>query len=452
MVEWSVAHAARVMKGYVFGDGSRTWSGASIDSRTLHPGELFFALPGEQVDGHKFIPEALKAGASATVVSKMDEESTHASSVILVDDPYQALHRLTRAVRAETPRSLVAITGSAGKTTTKELLAAMLSRRYRTAKNPGNLNNLLGFPLSLLRIPESTEWMVAEMGMSTPGEMGDISRLGRPDMAIFLNVKPVHLEGLGTLDAVMEAKAELLEGLDPQGIVVANQGDPRVRTIAERHQGEVIRFGVGTPIDAEILSEDSTGSTIRLTVHGEVAELRWALVGPHQVENLLAATAAAHRLGISLYEIVTTAEAFKPVAGRGVIHHLGSLTIVDETYNSNPEALAAVLKTAGSFEGKVRWAVLGAMLELGADSERFHREAGRLAARFFHRVIAVGTEAKPLARGAEEQGAVGQWVSSAGEAVAILQSDLGENDLVLVKGSRGVGLERVVRDLVREKS
>ncbi len=452
MVEWSVAHAARVMKGYVFGDGSRTWSGASIDSRTLHQGELFFALPGEKVDGHHFIADALKAGASAAVLSKMDEESTHASSVVLVDDPYQALHRLTRAVRAQTPRSLVAITGSAGKTTTKELLAAMLSRRYRTAKNPGNLNNLLGFPLSLLRIPESTEWMVAEMGMSTPGELGDISRLGRPDMAIFLNVKPVHLERLGNLDAVMEAKAELLEGLDPQGIVVANQGDPRVRAIAERHRGEVVKFGFGTPVSAEILSEDSSGSIVRLSVHGEVAELRWPLVGPYQVENLLAATAAAYRLGISLYEIVTTAEAFTPVPGRGVIHHQGSLTVVDETYNSNPEALAGVLKSVGSFDGKVRWAVLGAMLELGTDSEQFHREAGRLAARYFHRVIAVGQEAKPLAQGVEEEGAVAQWVSTAREAAAVLRSELGASDLVLVKGSRGVGLEWVVKSLVGGKS
>ena len=248
----------------VAGEGSRVFDGAALDSRRVEPGQLFFALEGECTDGHRFVADAGRRGAAAAVVHReveVDpgevEPGEHASGdpvqgvespeagaetsaedfgLIRVDNTFGALHDLTRHVRRQVPERLVALTGSVGKTTTKELLAVLLARRYRVARNPGNLNNLYGFPLSLLNIPDDTEWMVAEMGMSTPGELGRVSRLGRPDVALLTNVRPVHLEFFDSLRAIAEAKAELFEGLRAGGLVVANAGDPEVVRVVRRHQ------------------------------------------------------------------------------------------------------------------------------------------------------------------------------------------------------------------------
>src|SRR5262245_20381442 len=218
----------------IAGDPETSWSGAVLDSRKVAGGELFFALRGEKSDGHRFVAQAIERGAAAAVVHE-DVDAPPDATLIRVPDTYAALHALTRAVRAEVPRRLVGITGSVGKTTTKELLALMLGQRYRVAKSPGNLNNLYGFPLALLAVPEDTEGTVAEMGRSTPGELGAISELARADVAVFTSVRAVHLEFFGTLEAIAEAKAELLRGLVPGGLVIANADDPQVARIARRH-------------------------------------------------------------------------------------------------------------------------------------------------------------------------------------------------------------------------
>ena len=269
MVRRSVAEAAAAMAGELLPAGDPAaaaafFAGAAIDSRRVRGGELFFALPGARTDGHRYVAAALAAGAGAAVVERPAEPAPPPSAALVrVADTFAALHALTRAVRATVPERLAAITGSAGKTTTKELLAAMLARRFRVAKSPGNLNNLYGFPLALLGIPDDSEWMVAEMGMSEPGELARISRLGRPDVAVFTNVRPVHLEFFGTLQAIAAAKAELLAGLaggdggegsDGGGLVVANADDPQVAAIAHRflarvaageRAGRVVWYGRG---------------------------------------------------------------------------------------------------------------------------------------------------------------------------------------------------------------
>ena len=196
----------------ISGSATAPWRGATLDSRQVSGGELFFALAGERTDGHRFVAQALERGAAAAIVQQKVEIQA-GGAAIRVPDTLAALHRLTREVRTREPRKLVAITGSVGKTTTKELLAAMLAQRFRVARNPRSLNNLLGFPVALLGIPEGTEWMVAEMGMSTPGELRQVSWLGKPDVAVFTNVRPVHLQAFGSLEAIREAKAELLDGL-----------------------------------------------------------------------------------------------------------------------------------------------------------------------------------------------------------------------------------------------
>ena len=217
MVQRRLSEAAEAMHGRIVGpDGDRRMNGIELDTRRLSPGQLFFALVGESSDGHRYLEDAARRGASAAVVHRDDLPQVEGLTLVRVDDTYRALHDLTRHVRRQVPEHLVAITGSAGKTSTKELLALLLARRFRVAKSEGNFNNLYGFPLSLLNIPDDTEWMVAEMGMSESGELGKVSRLGRPDVAVYTNVRPVHLEFFGSLEAIARAKAELLEGLAPE--------------------------------------------------------------------------------------------------------------------------------------------------------------------------------------------------------------------------------------------
>ncbi len=443
------------MEGTVIaGSGESLWRGAALDSRKVAGGELFFALRGESRDGHEFVADALARGAAAAVVQR-EVTAPGAGALIRVDDTFAALHALTRAVRRRVPRKLAAITGSIGKTTTKELLAAMLARRFRVAASPGNLNNLYGFPLSLLGIPDDTEWMVAEMGMSTPGELGRISRLGRPDVAIFTNVRPVHLEFFGTVRAIADAKAELFEGLAADGLVVANADDPEVARICGDRAQRVVWYGLER--ESEVRAEGVAaapagrdGSRFRLVAGGESAEVELPLHGRYNVANFLAAAAAAHALGVAAEEIAAAAAAARPAAMRGVVHRLaGGTVVIDDSYNSNPEALARALESAAALPGARRWAVLGEMLELGPGAPDFHARAGATAARLgFSPVVGVGEGARPLVDAARSAGVEGRWLADAAAAAAAAAAILEPGDVVLVKGSRGVGLEAVVRGLL----
>ncbi len=437
----------------ISGDPAALWQGASLDSRRVAGGELFFALLGETSDGHRFVGNALASGAAAAVIDGRPLEELGGTpgggGLIRVDSPYEALHRLTRRIRSEVPERLVAVTGSSGKTTTKELLAAMLGRRFRTAASPGNLNNLYGFPLALLGIDDDTEWMVAEMGMSTPDELRQISLLGRPDVAVFTNVREAHLEGLGSLDGIAAAKAELLAGLADDGIVVANADDPRVRWIAAQHPGEVVLYGRegGDVTASEVEPLEGVGTRFRLEAGERSIVVELPLHGDYNIDNCLAAAACAHRLGVGLEEIAHGAREVTPQPMRGSVHQLDSgVTLIDDSYNSNPDAaLRALDSAAGLAAGRRAWAVLGDMLELGPTAPRLHRRVGRRAATLgISPVWGVGEQAGELLEAAREGGAATRWFSSAAEAAAAVAEELAEGDVLLVKGSRGVGLERVV--------
>ncbi len=446
--------AAMAMEGEVIsGRPEALWSGAALDSRAIEGGELFFALAGQRTDGHRFVTQALDNGASAAVVSQPIEVPA-GGGLIRVDDTFAALHRLTREVRTRVPRQLVAVTGSIGKTTTKEILATLLAQRFRVARNPGSLNNLYGFPIALLGIPEDTEWMVAEMGMSTPGELGRVSRLGRPDVAVFTNVRPAHLESFGTLRAIAEAKAELLEGLAPRGLVVANRDDDEIVRFVSRHPGPVVWFSVRQPAEYRVVDvrtdANTIGSRFCLIAGEEQVEVHLPLHGAYNIENFLAAAACAHSLGVSLEAIAQAADQVSTQPMRGVVHLLeGAVIVIDDCYNSNPVALDRALKSAMDLGGTRHLAVLGDMLELGPSAPELHAEAGRTAARLgFSPIVGVGELSRRLVEAAAEGGARTRWFASASEAAAAMRRELTAGDVVLVKGSRGVGLETVVAALL----
>jgi UDP-N-acetylmuramoyl-tripeptide--D-alanyl-D-alanine ligase len=446
------------------GDLAAVWQGAALDSRRIGGGELFFALAGEHTDGHRFVGDALSAGAAAAVVDHrpLPEADLARGALIRVESPYAGLHDLTRAIRRQVPERLVAVTGSSGKTTTKALLAAMLARRYRVAASPGNLNNLYGFPLALLGIPDDTEWMVAEMGMSTPDELRRLSLLGRPDVAVFTNVREVHLEGLGSLAGIARAKAELLAGLDEEGLVVANADDPHVRWIASLHPGEVVFYGrVGGEVTASAVEplERGVGTRFRLHAGGESVEVELPLFGEYNVDNCLAAAACAHRLGVGLGEIAAAVAEAAPQPMRGVVRQLadGGL-LIDDSYNSNPDAAVRALEGARELAAAVAtprtraWAVLGQMLELGPAAPEHHRRVGRRAAELgVAPVFGVGELARELVDAAREAGAEACWFPTAAEAATAALGELSPGDVLLVKGSRGVGLERLVEAILERE-
>ena len=477
MVERRVSEAADAMGGEVIaGDPAARWRGASIDSRRIRHRELFFALPGERVDGHDFLPQAIRSGAAAVVVHReiAPAERDRRAAWIRVKDTYPALHALTRAIRAEVPERLVGITGSTGKTTTKELLAAMLNRRFHTERSPGNLNNLYGFPLSLLNIADDCEWMVAEMGMSTPGELRLVSLLGKPDAAVFTNVRPAHLENFRNLRDIADAKAELLAGLAAGGLVVANADDPEVLHIVARHRAEqadsltrYVLYGLSGALAQGAAStvtaspprpraQGQTGSRFVLTAQGESVDIELPLHGLYNVENCLAAAACAHALGVELDEIATAVAVVSPGKMRGEVHRRGDFTVIDDSYNSNPDAACRALSSARMLPADRHVAILGDMLELGADGPAFHRDVGEQAARLgFCLVVGVGEQAREIVAAAGRGGAETLWLADARTAVRWIASErsaassaLTPEDLILVKGSRGVGLEIVVEALL----
>ncbi len=476
----SAAEASLAMGGRVAaGDPLARFGGAAFDSRAVRGGELFFAFRGDRVDGRAFVGDALARGAAGAVVERATEGSQHAiptpdrGFLIEVANTGDALMALARSLRPRAPEQLVGITGSAGKTTTKELLAAMLARRFRVARTAGNFNNRIGLPISLLNVPEDTEWMVAEMGMSSAGELRELSLLARPEVAVFTVVRPVHLEFFESVRAIAEAKSELLAGLANDGSIVANADDPEVARIARRHRdgrgGRIVWYGQGEAkagserLDlraGEIAAlQSGTGSRFALDVHGRRIDVRLALHGAYNVENFLAAAAAAWSIGVPLEEIAEVAAEMPGVRGRGEVHRLnltagGFAMLVDDSYNSNPDAVgkalagAADLRPAGRPAGR-RVAILGDMLELGPAAPEFHRAVGeRAAALGFSPVVGVGGLASHLVAGAAAGGAEAIHQPDAATAAEWAAGHLRSGDVLLVKGSRGIGLDRVVTRLL----
>jgi UDP-N-acetylmuramoyl-tripeptide--D-alanyl-D-alanine ligase len=440
--------AAAIGGRLVDGDPAALVTGTSIDSRRIRPRDAFFAIVGEHHDGHAFVEQALAAGASAAVTDR-DLALDRAAPTVRVDDTTVALGRLAADERRRRDLLVVAITGSAGKTTTRTLTAAALGARYRTGGTTGNLNNQWGLPLSILDLPDGCEAAVLELGMNHSGEIAALTRIAAPDAGVITNVGLAHIGFFSGIEEIAAAKGELLEEMPAGATGVIDADMVPLQPIAARSGRRILRFALDrtdADLTGRILSTDLLGGT-RLVVDGEQVHLQ--LWGRHAALNALAALGAARALGMPTAEAAPALAAVAPLPGRGRIHRLeGGVVLVDESYNANPEAMKAVLASLGAARpaGR-RIAVLGDMLELGAQAERLHRDLGAEAVRQgFASVYVVGEQAPNVDRGARDAG--GDPVAQspdADAAASAVTAALADGDLVVVKGSRSIGLDRVVQ-------
>jgi UDP-N-acetylmuramoyl-tripeptide--D-alanyl-D-alanine ligase len=434
----------------------------SIDSRTLSAGALFFAIRGPNFDGHSFVGRALEAGASGAVVDREWAASAPAAMtpfLIGVADTVLALQSLARTVRRQWGRPVVAVTGSTGKTTAKELIAAVLAGRYAVHKSAENLNNHLGVPLTLLALSHAHEVAVLELGMSHAGEIAHLAAIAGPALGVVTNVAPAHLEFFESLDGIAAAKRELIEHLVSPATAILNYDDERVRNFREGFTGRVATFGFGLGADYRAgayqleHAGDSLRSTFRVRGPNCEAEFRLPLPGRYNVANALAALAVGNLLGVSPGAMADALAAVKPLLHRAEIVRLPTgVTLIDDSYNSNPRALDQMLELLRDWPGAGRRIVVaGEMLELGPTAPEWHRAAGRHCVRNrIDWILAVQGDARFLVEGALSEGfppSQARFFVDPAEAGFFCRSIVRPGDVVLVKGSRGVHLEKGLEQL-----
>ncbi|MFA7249877.1 MAG: UDP-N-acetylmuramoyl-tripeptide--D-alanyl-D-alanine ligase [Dehalococcoidia bacterium] len=431
---------------------STRFTGAAIDSRAVHPGDLFVALPGERVDGHDFAAGAVHAGATGCLLNH-GVEGTAAAAIFLVDDTLASLQHLGAAWRAAlTDTQVIGITGSVGKTTTKAIVASVLSAKYRIQANPLNYNNEVSVPLCLLELRPETERAVIEHGMYTTGEIALLCRWTRPRIGVVLNVGPTHLERAGSMETIARAKRELIEALPAEGAAVLNADDPRVREMAPHTAARVWWFGTSEDADVrgtDVASGGARGFEFTLAAQGRSRRVRVPLPGRHLLSNVLAAAATALADGLTFDEVTAAIEALDVPLRLTVIEMPGGITVLDDTYNAQPASTLAALDLLEEMAGR-HVALLGDMRELGEVSRMEHERIGRRAAEVVALLVTIGDEARALGAAARAAGlAQAVHVGSREEAVATLRAHLRPGDVVLVKGSHALGLEAVVADLAR---
>jgi UDP-N-acetylmuramoyl-tripeptide--D-alanyl-D-alanine ligase len=426
-------------------------AGYSIDSRTIKEGELFIAVKGERLDGHDFVEAALKAGACAAIVSrKQVARFASRQKLMAVDDTLRSLQTIATATRMLWNKPLVGVTGSAGKTTTKDAIAHLLATRHRVLKSEGNLNNQFGLPLQLLKLEAEHDIAVIEMGMSRPGEIRSLAKIARPDTGVVTCVAPVHLEFFQCVSEIARAKFELIAGLHAGGIAVLNADDPYVCQFGRDFHGKVVTFGISPPADvrAEDIRERGTeGSTFKLVIDGLTEEVSLPLLGRHNVMNALAAVATALEYKVSPSEAAAALATLKPPDKRGEVFTLAGATIVNDCYNSNPTALNFMVDALAKIEATRRIVVAGEMLELGPTAEALHAQCGAHMAGKVDILIGVRGLAAPMVSAAHKQGIEAHFVPTPEDAGDMLANMVRANDAVLLKASRGVRLERALEIL-----
>jgi len=434
-------------------------AGVATDTRAPAPGALFVALRGERFDAHAFLPAAAQAGAAAAVVSD-DDAPSGGLPRLLVADTLAALGAVARHHRRRFDLPVVAVTGSNGKTTTREMVAAILATRGPVLKTEGNLNNEVGVPLTLLGLGPGHQAAVIEMGMSHPGEIARLAAIALPQVGLVTNAAPAHLEGLGTVDGVADAKAELYQGLPEGGVAIANADDPRMLRRALASGRRVLTFAMagsqrGDVVVLEVLGQDAAGLRFVLGVGQRELAVALPLVGVHNAANAAAAACAAVALGCTDREIVRGLAEVRPVGRRLRLERLpGGALLVDDCYNANPLSMTAALATLQAMaraEGGRALAVLGDMLELGPGEAALHREVGEAAGRAgLDRLWAFGPRAAALAEGARRAGRPAEAITHSEDLEALaaqVRATLAPRDVLLVKASRGMRLERLVEAL-----
>ncbi len=438
-------HLARIAEALGIGPVAAAGEAAgwSVDTRTLEAGDLFFALRGPNHDGHAYLAAAFEKGAVAAVVDHVPEGAKPEWTLLAVANTQQALEQLGAWARKEWGGNVVAVTGSAGKTTTKDIIAAFLEIHRAVGKTVGNLNNHVGVPLSILRIPETAEMAVLELGMNHAGEIAALTRIARPQVGVVTNVGYAHIENFGSVEGIAEAKGELIAGLGAEGIAVLNADDERVSRMAGRHTGRVITYGLSEKADVRARDVEYSAEGVRFRV-GDV-EIESRMSGRHGVLNLLAGIAVASVYGIGAEELREAARGFEPGAMRGRRIEKNGIVHINDCYNSNPDAARAMLDVLADMPARRRIAVLGEMLELGGWSEPLHRDLGFYAARSgLHVLVGIRGAAKHAVDAFVEAGlpaGAAYFFEDPKEAGAWLRTVAREGDAILWKGSRGTRVE-----------
>jgi UDP-N-acetylmuramoyl-tripeptide--D-alanyl-D-alanine ligase len=419
-----------------------TFTSVSTDTRTLRPGAVFFALTGDRFDGASFAAEALVKGAAAVVAARPVPEGP----CVVAKNPLKALQDFAAWHRKKSPIPVIAITGSCGKTSTKDFMAEVLGERLRVVKTRGNLNNDIGCPLSLLEIGPDTEAAVIEMGANHMGEIAGLCRVAAPTEAAVTLVAPAHLEGFGSVENVARAKGEIVDGLPPDGVFYCNADDPWCEAMAARHPGRVVRFGTRGDVALRACSFADNGM-LRLDID-PVGVIELPLPCKAHAHNVLLAVAAGIEHGVSAFEEPLLRAARNP--SRFKVTDIGGLTVLDDTYNANPASMRAALETLAARPGGRKIAALGDMLELGAEAGVLHRETGALAGALgVDAVFARGDFAASLLDGADRAG-VGsvRQIEDHAEMARAIRDVAQPGDVLLVKGSRGMQMERVINALM----
>jgi len=423
--------------------------GYSIDSRTIQSGELFFAVKGERFDGHDFVHQALERGAVSAVVRK-DQLARFSVKTCLfaVDDTLTALQTLATAVRRLWGKPVIGVTGSAGKTTTKEAIAHVLATRYRVLKSEGNFNNHFGLPLMLLKLQPEHDVAVIEMGMSHAGEIAALAKIAQPEIGVVTVVAPVHLEYFDSLAGIARAKYELIESLPHNGTAILNADDEYVSQFGRDFKGKVVLYGMRKPADVRAENIEPLGvegSAFEVVVQGVRERATLPLVGSHNISNALAAVAVGLDRGIHLSEILAALASLVAADKRGQVAQLGNIRVINDCYNSNPKALEAMVDALAAMPAKRRIVVAGEMLELGPTGEQMHRCSGRhIAEKKIDVLIGVRGLAQPMVEAATASGMHAEFVATPEDAVEWLARETRDGDVVLLKASRGVKLEKAL--------
>ena len=424
-------------------------AGYSIDSRSIQPGELFFAVKGERLNGHEYVEAALAAGAVGAVI-RHDQAARFAdkSRLLLVDDTLTALQRLGAAVRRLWAKPLIGVTGSAGKTTTKEITAHVLSTRHKVLKSQGNLNNHFGLPMQLLKLDHEHDLGVIEMGMSHAGEIRALAAIAEPNCGVVTMVAPVHLEFFDSVAGIARAKYELIESLPAGGIAVLNADDAYVSQFGRDFHGKVATFGLHKPafvMAKNIEAHGTAGSVFDVVVDERAVRATLPLLGEHNIYNALAGIAVGLEHGVPLDVAAQSLARLSAGDKRGEVLHFAGATIINDCYNSNPKALESMVASLVQIPAQRHIVVAGEMLELGPAAETLHRDSGRHMGRYgITKLLGVRGLAKATVEGARETGVDAEFVATPQEAGEWLRAEVRPGDAVLIKASRGVRLERAL--------